>query len=242
MLHILRGTALIAAFALNSDFAFAEADFNSANYIMPGCRALLEPDPPKDMNTKFLSGQCRAMVDRLIYAYESPSVCPPNDARHTSLEQSVRVIVKYIDDLPARLHEKFFTLALEALRAAWPCQTLGTMMNNCERLEPYWQEHPPTNNSFTVPDDSLAATCAGFMTGFTQALRLVESPNDCPNGFGPNCHPLLHICIPKGVSEDQILAVFLAYARSHPALWHDQATSHFQTALIAAFPCNGSAQ
>jgi hypothetical protein len=239
MFQFLRGTALIAAFALNSDFAFAAADFNSANYIMPGCRVLLEPDPPKDMNTKFLSGQCKAMIDRLIYIYESPSVCPPNG---TTLEQWVRVVVKYIDDRPARLHEHFFALALEALRAAWPCQTLGTMKHNCERLELYWRQHPPTNNSFTVPDDDLAAMCAGFMTRFSQASRLVDSPNDCPNDFGPNCHPLLHVCIPKSVSEDQILSVFLAYARSHPAQWHEQATSHFQAALAAAFPCKGSAQ
>ena len=81
MLHILRGTALIAAFALNSDFAFAEADFNSANYIMPGCRALLEPDPPKDMNTKFLSGQCRAMVDKLLFTLTNPQVYAPQTMR-----------------------------------------------------------------------------------------------------------------------------------------------------------------
>jgi hypothetical protein len=119
MLHFLRGTALIAALALNSDFAFAEADFNSANYIMPSCRALLELDPPQDMNTKFLSAQCRAIVDRLIYA-SSSNVCPPKDA--AIRQQSVRVVVKYIDELPARRHEQFSALALEALRAAWQCK------------------------------------------------------------------------------------------------------------------------
>jgi hypothetical protein len=118
MLHFLRGTALIAAFALNSDFAFAEADLNSADYITPGCRALLEPDPPKDMNTRFLSAQCRAIVSGLVYA-SSSNVCPPQDP---VTGQPVRVVVKYIDDLPARLHEQFFALALEALRAAWPCK------------------------------------------------------------------------------------------------------------------------
>jgi len=118
MLHFLRGTALIAAFVLNSDFAFAESDFNSANYIMPGCRVLLEPDPPKDMNAKFLSAQCGAIVGGLVYA-SSSNVCAPKDATR---EQSVRVVVKYIDDLPARLHEPFFALALEALRAVWPCK------------------------------------------------------------------------------------------------------------------------
>lgn len=118
MLHFLRGTALIAAFALNSDFAFAEADLNSANYIMPGCRALLEPDTPKDMNTKFLSSQCRAIIRGLIYASPS-SICPPQSEE---AREDVRIVVKYIDDQPARLHEQFFVLALEALRAVWPCK------------------------------------------------------------------------------------------------------------------------
>jgi hypothetical protein len=117
MFQFLRCIVFIVALALNSGFAFA-VDINSANYIMPGCRALLEPDPPKDMNAKFLSSQCLAVVRGLIYA-SSPNVCPPDDATH---DQSVRVVVKYIDDLPARLHEHFFALALEALRAAWPCK------------------------------------------------------------------------------------------------------------------------
>lgn len=118
MLHFLRGMVLIAAFALNSDFAFAKANLNSANHIMPGCRALLEPDPPKDMNTKFLSAQCRAIVGGLIYA-SSSNICPQ---KSEETDQDVRVVVKYIDGQPARLHEDFFALALEALRAAWPCK------------------------------------------------------------------------------------------------------------------------
>jgi hypothetical protein len=118
MLHFLRGTVLIAAFALNSDFALAEADLNSANYIMPGCRAFLEPDPPKDMNTKFLSTQCRAIIRGLVYALSS-NICPP---KSKETHEDVRVVVKYIDEQPARLHEQFFALALEALRAAWPCK------------------------------------------------------------------------------------------------------------------------
>ena len=118
MLHFLRGTVLIAAFALNSDFAVAQADLNSANYIMPGCRAVLEPDPPKDMNAKFISVQCKAIIRGLIYA-SSSNICPPQSDK---TNEDIRVVVEYIDDQPARLHEQFFVLALEALRAAWPCK------------------------------------------------------------------------------------------------------------------------
>jgi hypothetical protein len=33
------------------------------------------------------------------------------------------------------------------------------------------------------------------------------------------------------------LAVFLAYARSHAAQWHESAGFHYIAALTAAFPC-----
>jgi hypothetical protein len=36
--------------------------------------------------------------------------------------QAVGVVVRYIDQRPERMHEKFMTLALEALQQAWPCR------------------------------------------------------------------------------------------------------------------------
>jgi hypothetical protein len=36
--------------------------------------------------------------------------------------QAVKVVVAYIDARPARMHERFDRLALEAFRAAWPCK------------------------------------------------------------------------------------------------------------------------
>jgi hypothetical protein len=34
----------------------------------------------------------------------------------------VLVVVKYIDERPERMHERFTKLAYEALKAAWPCK------------------------------------------------------------------------------------------------------------------------
>jgi hypothetical protein len=118
MIPFRRSAALVAMLVLSNDFALAEVDSNSAKYIMPGCRALLEVDRPKDTNTEFLSAQCGAIVRRLAYT-SSANVCPPNTVGR---DDSIRVVVKYIDDTPARLQEGFFALALEALRAAWPCK------------------------------------------------------------------------------------------------------------------------
>jgi hypothetical protein len=44
----------------------------------------------------------------------------PHGADET-LNQQVKVVISYIEARPARMHEPFRDLALEALRAAWPC-------------------------------------------------------------------------------------------------------------------------
>jgi hypothetical protein len=48
---------------------------------------------------------------------------------------------------------------------------------------------------------------------------------------------MLGICIPAGVSLTQELAVFLGYARSHVAQWHEEAAFQYWVAMMAAFPC-----
>ena len=39
----------------------------------------------------------------------------------TSAQQTARIVVQYIDGQPARIHEDFNRLTVEALRANWPC-------------------------------------------------------------------------------------------------------------------------
>jgi hypothetical protein len=48
-----------------------------------------------------------------------PVFCPP---KGSTGGQAVRVVIKYIDSRPERLHEDFLDLAAEALRTAWPCR------------------------------------------------------------------------------------------------------------------------
>jgi hypothetical protein len=36
--------------------------------------------------------------------------------------QILQVVIQYIDAQPARMHEDFRKLALEAMNAAWPCK------------------------------------------------------------------------------------------------------------------------
>ena len=87
---------------------------DSANYTMLGCRHYMTQD---DINDPFKQGWCGGLISALLYM--SADICNPPVVTGA---QTARVIVQYIDSRPARMHEDFRKLALEALRAAWPCQ------------------------------------------------------------------------------------------------------------------------
>ena len=119
MFQFMRGITLGAGMLLGCGESFAE-DLESANYIMPGCRSFTaETLPSSAADDAFKRGQCLGIVDTI--AALTADVCHPPGV---TSGQAVSVVVKYIDDRPARMHENFRLLAREALRAAWPC--LGT--------------------------------------------------------------------------------------------------------------------
>lgn len=113
MFHFMRGVALVAATLLGCGASFAEDDLWSANYMMPACRAFVASN--LDAFT-LRQGRCIGIVETL--GQFTADVCGPSNV---TTEQAIRVVVKYIDDRPARMHENFSLLAREALRAAWPC-------------------------------------------------------------------------------------------------------------------------
>jgi len=82
---------------------------------MPACR-LLVANVFTNYDQLFLMGRCVGTVETI--AAHVDDVCSP---RGVTSGQAVTAVVKYIDDRPARMHENFRRLALEALQAAWPC-------------------------------------------------------------------------------------------------------------------------
>jgi hypothetical protein len=108
---------LFAALALSDESAFAQEDTKSANYVMTGCHSLVA-----DQNIEpFLQGICAGLISGVTY--QSKDNCLPVGVTRA---QIVRVVVQYIGVRPARMHEDFRKLALEALRAAWPCEKLAS--------------------------------------------------------------------------------------------------------------------
>ncbi len=85
-----------------------------------GCRNFIS----NTNNNLFYQGVCTAIVDDVAYyswaLTDELKICPP---RGTTLGQATRMVVNYMDAHPERLNEDFRIIAIDALRAAWPCRT-----------------------------------------------------------------------------------------------------------------------
>jgi hypothetical protein len=112
--------AIIAASMVTQ--ALAEPDIQSANSLMPGCRALIAFADHATTTDFAGSGVCLGTINTLgtlSVAGLLHSVCI---SRQVTTGQVARVVVQYIDAQPARWHENFIALAIEAIDKAWPCQ------------------------------------------------------------------------------------------------------------------------
>jgi hypothetical protein len=115
MFQFLRGIILATGIAATCGASFAAEDPFSANAVMPGCREA------ENYNSRihYDRGLCMGIVSGVVSTLQTSTICAPPGVTNF---QAIRVIVKYIDDRPEKLHQQFFALAIEALRAAWPCK------------------------------------------------------------------------------------------------------------------------
>jgi hypothetical protein len=87
-------------------------DRDSANYILPGCKALLDRSTPQ--TEAFWRGRCVGILEGLWFGIGGRDFCLPNGVTN---KQTLAVVVKYIEARPERMHERFGDLAIEALTA-----------------------------------------------------------------------------------------------------------------------------
>lgn len=113
---IVRGIVVVAL-AFSCGIALAESDAESANSVTPGCHSLIDGNNDTDRS---IQGFCLGIVATLeIWGGVGKFICAPKGVTRL---QMIRVVVQYIDNRPARMHERFDLLALEAMKAAWPCK------------------------------------------------------------------------------------------------------------------------
>ncbi len=126
----IRISGLLLGVVLAFTVTAAAAQVNSANEMMPHCRNALDP---KSAENLYAQGACVGTIVGIAFVAVSLNALSPSDEKvrrelcinpsATGIRgQLVRTVVAYIDARSARMHENFGVLAVEALRAAWPCR------------------------------------------------------------------------------------------------------------------------
>jgi hypothetical protein len=126
-----------AALALIVTAGSAAEDIRSANFVMPGCQSLAKNESVDAVQQGICAGGVNAIVvmagtmkstldadpDRtgMLHSLIRDRMCIDVPSTATP-GQAIRVVIAYIEARPARIHEDFNILALEALRTAWPCR------------------------------------------------------------------------------------------------------------------------
>jgi hypothetical protein len=101
----------------------------TANEVLPACKLYLsgvdkhgavgQSEVPHLMDAGECLGAIYALLTVSHTLTEPLKFCPPAEFE---AEQGMRVVVAYIENRPERARQDFTMLALEALRAKWPCQ------------------------------------------------------------------------------------------------------------------------
>jgi hypothetical protein len=114
-------TILVGAFVALSATGAAAADdpFNAAAFLT-GCKLDLagkgSTSPPA---LAYMAGECYGVVRTAASALSQFGLaCPPLT---TPGFKFVEVVVRYIEERPERLNEKFQDATIAALTTAWPC-------------------------------------------------------------------------------------------------------------------------
>jgi hypothetical protein len=103
----------------------AEIDTESANYVLPGCKALLAITEGREMldaSSALGAGYCMGVLKTLPEIYFWRDKCSIQFPGIFSVQQMTLIVVRYIEAHPERMNIPFLILAEDALRDAWPCR------------------------------------------------------------------------------------------------------------------------
>ena len=77
----------------------------------------------RDQTEARSAGSCEGMIETaMLFSPNLPAdvrACPPAQG---SVLESAKVLLRYLDNNPERLNQPGITIAIEALRDAWPCR------------------------------------------------------------------------------------------------------------------------
>jgi hypothetical protein len=109
--------------------------------------------------------------------------------------------------------------------------TASELLASCETLERTWDIQPNGEIRFRVND---GLSCWSYIQAFFDLAYARLRDSDRPND--PFKSPL-DTCPPKGISQSQLVRMFLQHARAHTADLHNSAWTMMYSILRQNYPC-----
>ena len=91
----------------------------TGNGVIDGCKYAAFRDKSVGDVNMLLVGFCQGIVFGVFDARKDLSFCPPSKA---PLGQGVKILAKYLENNPDKLHLPATVLAELSFKEAWPCQ------------------------------------------------------------------------------------------------------------------------
>lgn len=98
--------------------ASAQDRLTTANFGLWGCQAITAQESAADFNKGFCAGVVASAVALNSHLPPSLKACIP---QQVTLGRIIELVVTYLDTIPDRHSESFYSLVFEALRETWPC-------------------------------------------------------------------------------------------------------------------------
>ena len=102
--------------------AYAEK-FETGNDVIDGCRRAASLSYGTTTAEALWAGKCTGVIQTLVgigsHLSARARFCVPGEV---TFQQAAKVFVKFLDSHPERLHELSTILAIDSLRATWPCK------------------------------------------------------------------------------------------------------------------------
>jgi hypothetical protein len=118
----MRAYIIAAGLALSAIGGAHGSAVDSGADAQKSCRSLIDGSFG-DTDAARAAGSCEGMIETaMVFSPNMPAdsrACPPAQG---SVQESAKVLLRYLDKNPDRLSEAGITLAIEALRDAWPCE------------------------------------------------------------------------------------------------------------------------
>jgi hypothetical protein len=93
-----------------------------ANYRLPYCKLFIDERPVRSPSEALHAGMREGIIYGIVFMVHTPGRQCADIPAGVTIGQEIRVVIRYIERRPSRMHEPFASLALEALHDAWPCR------------------------------------------------------------------------------------------------------------------------